>query len=146
MCGGVACASYPPMTFLMLITAEPLDSNTIQPYAAVAEHLGPAPRLAAEKGVEFGWRRSHWADAGLIQAVDHGRIRIDRDLLLKEFVDHRLRRAGRRHEPDPARHIVELRQACRNGERFEVRQLRQRATVELGKRTKLPALDQRQTR
>lgn len=42
----------------------------LQPDTAIAEDLGPAPRLAAEEGVEFRRRRGHRIDAGLVEAVE----------------------------------------------------------------------------
>src|SRR6516164_1729334 len=118
--------------------------RSVELYSTILEHAIPTVQLFAHEGVEFLRRAAGHADARFFQLLGDDGIGIHLDHFALNLVDDRARRAGRRHQPDPGRNVVERRNAGFDRERPDFRQSRQRAAVELGERPQLAALDERE--
>src|SRR5262249_6062703 len=118
--------------------------RSVELYPAILEHSIPTVQLFAHESVEFLRRAADRADARFFQFLGDDGIGIHLDHFALNLVDDGARRAGRRHEPDPGRNVVERRNAGLDRERPDLRQGRQRAAVELSKRAQFTALDERE--
>src|SRR5215475_16140482 len=70
------------------------------------DDLGPFHNIAAQEFVEFLRRHRHRHRALFAPELDDVRPLYDRIHRRVELVDDRLRRAGRRHQPEPDRRLV----------------------------------------
>src|SRR5262249_31346037 len=116
------------------IAAEAAGRRSVELYSTILEHAIPTVQLFAHEGVEFLGRAADRADARFFQLLGDGGIGIHLDHFALNLVDDGARRTGRRHQPDPGRDVVKRRNAGFDRERPDLRQGRQRAAVELGKR------------
>src|SRR4029079_14274085 len=87
-------------------TALRVASTQLDP--AFLIHLGPALRLVAEILVELFRRGGHREDAGLFQPVGHAGVGHGAAHIALNLLHHRGWRSGRRDQPDPTRHLVDL--------------------------------------
>src|SRR5581483_7694579 len=86
--------------------------GSIQLDAALLVDFRPAPGLAAEVAVELLGRRRYGEDTGLLKPIGDGGIGHSPHHVVVNLLDHGGRRAGRRNEPDPARHLVDRQAGC----------------------------------
>src|SRR5262249_15143438 len=123
------------------IAAEGVEGS-VELYSTILEHSIPAVQLFAHESLEFLRRAADRADARFLQFLGNDGIGIHVDDFALDLVDDGARRAGRRHQPDPGRDVVERRNAGFDRERPDLRQSRQRTAVELGERPQFAALDE----
>src|SRR6516165_6880130 len=118
--------------------------GSVEPYSTILEHSIPAVQLFTHESLEFLRRAADRADARFLQFLGDDGIGIHVDDFALDLVDDGARRAGRRHQPDPGRDVVERRNAGFDRERPDLRQSRERTAVELGERAQFAALDERE--
>src|SRR5262249_36053481 len=119
-------------------------AGSVELYSTILEHSIPTVQLFAHESLEFLRRAADRADARFLEFVGDDGIGIYVDDFALDIVDDGARRAGRRHQPDPGRNVVERRNAGFDRERSDLRQSRQRTAVELGKGAQFAALDERE--
>src|SRR5262249_6616334 len=126
------------------IAAVGAAEGSVELYSTILEHSIPTVQLFAHESLEFLWRAADRADAGFLEFLGDDGIGIHIDDFALDLVDDGARRAGRRHQPDPSRNVVERRNAGFDRERPGLRQSRKRTAVELGERPQFAALDERE--
>src|SRR6516225_10490663 len=85
--------------------------GSVELYSTILEHSIPAVQLFAHESLEFFGRAADRADAGFLEFFGDDGIGIHVDDFALDLVDDGARRAGRRHQPDPGRDVVERRNA-----------------------------------